>query len=469
MKRHSIRLLAALFLLSWTSAAMAAPRFRALVLAEKVPPHAPFVEAAMRWLGDLSRREGFDVDAVESTDTIDAALLARYQVVVQLNYPPYGWKPAAADAFKAYIEEGRGGWVGFHHATLLGEFDGYPMWPWFSEFMGKVRWKDYIPTFVAGTVRVEDKAHPVMAGVPETFVVDKEEWYTYDRSPRPEVHVLASVDESSYKPDSALKMGDHPVIWTNEHVPARNVYVFMGHGPGLLENAAFTTIARNAILWAADGTLQARFQSTEQALMDSIAAGDKGPWERVMDPSCVVTSEEGEVVTRKQFLDELRPLPPGLSGNIAVKELTVQEFPHFAVVRYLADESETVFGQELATRYRMTNTYRRVEADWKMVASHTSVVTRDPPAQPVSSAGWPGLAGEYRLLPDGWTFTVEWRDGKLYGGRDPKNLRELIPLTPDTFVVSGRLGEWLFVREKGRGVRIVDFRKFEPLVWTRVD
>jgi len=36
-------------------------------------------------------------------------------------------------------------------------------------------------------------------------------------------------------------------------------------------------------------------------------------------------------------------------------------------------------------------------------------------------------------------------------------------------VVSGSLGEWLFVTENGKAVRILDFRKFEPLVWTRVD
>lgn len=211
------------------------------------------------------------------------------------------------------------------------------------------------------------------------------------------------------------------------------------------------------------------FQSTEQALMDSIASGDKSLWERIMDPACAVTSEEGDVVPRQQFLEDLRALPPGLTGGIAVKDLTVDQFPGFAVVRYLADEWEIVFGQRLATRYRVTDTYRRSAGSWKMVASHTSVVTQDPPAQEVSRAGWPGFVGRYRLLPDGWTFTVELRDGALYGGRDPKKLKPLIPLTPDAFVVSGSLGEWLFVTENGKAVRILDFRKFEPLVWTRVD
>ena len=90
-----------------------------------------------------------------------------------MDFVPYGWKPEAKAAFKAYIEEGQGGWVGLHHATLLGNFDGQPMWPWFSEFMGKIKYQNYIPTFVSGTVRVEDKAHPCMKGLPETFAIAK--------------------------------------------------------------------------------------------------------------------------------------------------------------------------------------------------------------------------------------------------------------------------------------------------------
>jgi type 1 glutamine amidotransferase len=124
------------------------------------------------------------------------------------------------------------------------------MWPWFSEFMGKIKYQNYLPAFASGTVRVEDKAHPCMKGLPETFTILKEEWYTYDRSPRANVRVLASVDESTYSPASAIRMGDHPVIWTNEHMAARNLYIFMGHGPWLLENQAYTTLLRNAILWA---------------------------------------------------------------------------------------------------------------------------------------------------------------------------------------------------------------------------
>ncbi|HTL59321.1 MAG TPA: ThuA domain-containing protein [Candidatus Limnocylindrales bacterium] len=226
-------------------------KFKVLALAETSGHHVAFTAAAKPWLTKCGEEEGFDVDYFSDTTTLTEASLARYQLVLQLDFVPYGWKPEAMAAFKTYIQQGRGGWVGLHHATLLGNFDGYAIWPWFSEFMGQVKFKNYIPDFTSGTVHVEDASHPCMKGLPESFLISKEEWYTYDQSPRAYVHVLATVDESSYSPDSNIKMGDHPVIWTNPHVPARNIYIFMGHGPWLFENQAFTTLFRNAILWAA--------------------------------------------------------------------------------------------------------------------------------------------------------------------------------------------------------------------------
>jgi hypothetical protein len=211
------------------------------------------------------------------------------------------------------------------------------------------------------------------------------------------------------------------------------------------------------------------FRSTEQKLLDAITKGDRKPWEEATDPSWVLTDEEGRVWGRDRFLDELRPMPAGLTGDLSVQDLTVQPLENVAVVRFLANEWQTVFGQRLSTRYRVTDTFRREGPGWKMVASHVSVIADDPPAQEVSKDEWPRYVGTYRLLPDGWTFTVELRDGLLWGGRDPKKLRQFIPLAPNAFVLTGSLGEWIFVTDKGAVAHVLNFRKFEPLVWTRVD
>lgn len=244
-------LVSVLFLSTVCLGQSASPKFRVLAIAEAGGIHKPFVDAAKTWLAQEAAADGFTIDYIENTDPIDDAFLARYQLFIQLNYPPYAWKPAAVEAFQRCIEQGRGGWIGFHHATLLGEFDGYSMWPWFSSFMGGIRFTNYIPGFASATVKVEAPTHPVMKGVPSQFLVNDEEWYTWDKSPRPNVHVLASVDERTYSPDSSRKMGDHPVIWSNEHMKARNVYIFVGHHPELFQNRSFTAIFHNAILWAA--------------------------------------------------------------------------------------------------------------------------------------------------------------------------------------------------------------------------
>jgi uncharacterized protein len=253
------RSLLILFLLALVAVARAsdAPgpqvKFRIVAIAEPGQgQHQQFVEAAKIVLQQMAAENNFAVDYISNTEPINDAFLAKYRLFIQLNYPPYRWTPVAKQSFIRYIMHGTGGWIGFHHAGLLGDFDGYEMWPWYSKFMGDIRFTSYIPQFATATVKVEDSSHPAMKGLPSSFTIENEEWYTWSKSPRPNVHVLASVDESTYDPKSMIIMGgDHPVIWTNQHVKARNIYIFMGHRPELFQNKDFTQLFKNAVLWGA--------------------------------------------------------------------------------------------------------------------------------------------------------------------------------------------------------------------------
>jgi YVTN family beta-propeller protein len=230
------------------------PKFRVVALAERGGgDHQKFVDAARIYLNKLAAQNGFAVDYITGTERINEESLAQYKLFIQLNYPPYRWAPTAQKAFENYITQGKGGWIGFHHAALLGDFDGYPMDPWFSQFLGGIRFTHYLPDFAKATVKIEDQSSPLAKGLPPSFVIDKEEWYAWNVSPRPNVHVLATVDESSYVPNTMIKMGgDHPVVWSNPHYKARNVYIFMGHHDGLLEDPNFVQLFRNAIFWGAN-------------------------------------------------------------------------------------------------------------------------------------------------------------------------------------------------------------------------
>jgi uncharacterized protein len=247
--RIAIMLMVAVLMIPGSFINAQKPAYKILVLTERGGQHESFAAAALAWLDKYAADNKLEITVINKANVIDEEYLKNYRVFIQLDYPPYTWPEKAMSAFVKYIEEGKGGWVGFHHATLLGEFDGYPMWNWFSDFMGGIRFDNYIAGKASGTINVEDNKHPVMKGVSKSFVLDNDEWYTYNKSPRPNVHVLATVDESSYNPPSDIKMGDHPVVWVNPKMKARNVYFLMGHDGSLLKSKDFTTMFSNAIKW----------------------------------------------------------------------------------------------------------------------------------------------------------------------------------------------------------------------------
>ena len=226
-----------------------APR-KILVLAERGGDHEAFTQAALNWLE--TKQSGFraEITVLESVKELSAGELEKYHLILQLNYPPFAWSDAARKDMETYIERGIGSYIGLHHASLLGDFEGYPLWKWFSNFLGGIRYKNYVAATTDGVVQTEDAQHPVMKGLPGTFVIPSDEWYIYDANPRQQVHVLAHVDECSYQVETDIKMGDHPVIWTIPNKPGRNLYLQFGHSEKLLSDANFVRLMENAIRWA---------------------------------------------------------------------------------------------------------------------------------------------------------------------------------------------------------------------------
>ena len=244
-----------------------APRFKVLVIAELRDPnnpngdeiHRPYVEAATIWLDRLAADSNFTVSYLESPNTMTDSMLATVDVIWQMNYTPFRWNLAAKAALERYMDSGKGAWLGDHHASLYGSAVTNETWPWYADnLLGGINYRNYVSKFASGVVRVEDPAHRVFRGVPKSFPISTEEWYVWDRSPRAKVHVLASVDESTYQfvdpSQSGIRMGDHPVVWTNDKLRARNLYIFMGHHPNLFANAAYTTLLTNSIMWLANKT-----------------------------------------------------------------------------------------------------------------------------------------------------------------------------------------------------------------------
>ena len=144
-----------------------------LIITEGTGQHKPFSDKALQWLKEEGKAQKFDIRIVHNTQVLDnyETTLAHTDLIIQLDFPPYTWSEAAQQNFIRYMNEGRGAWIGFHHATLLGDFDGYPMWQWFSHFMGDIRFQNYIAPLADGMVVVEDTQNILLCKVyrPRSF------------------------------------------------------------------------------------------------------------------------------------------------------------------------------------------------------------------------------------------------------------------------------------------------------------
>jgi uncharacterized protein len=86
----------------------------------------------------------------------------------------------------------------------------------------------------------------------------KDEFYSFDRNPRNEVHVLISIDESSYDLTNNpwfegmdLEMGDHPLVWCREYEGGRVIQTSLGHDVEKYDDPSFRQHLVGAVKWAA--------------------------------------------------------------------------------------------------------------------------------------------------------------------------------------------------------------------------
>ena len=230
--------------------------------------------AAIRKLGD---ENGFAVDHTEDAAAFTADNLAQYRAVVFLSTT--GNPLDGADqrtTFEEYIRAG-GGFVGIHAASDQND-TSQAEWPWFGRLVGA--YFGGHPLFTArptgdescefatitschdGVAIIEDERHPATMHLARASDASPPRWDVYDEfygfatNPRGTVHVLASLDESTYlglprQLSAAGTMGeDHPIAWCHPFDGGRAFYTALGHDDMLYANDAYLEHVLGGILWA---------------------------------------------------------------------------------------------------------------------------------------------------------------------------------------------------------------------------
>jgi type 1 glutamine amidotransferase len=218
--------------------------FKVFMIASKASDHIVMSTEAKIQVEKLGLANGFTVDYTTDPSLITEANLAKYQVFLQMHFAPFEMNVAQRAVFQKFIDEGKG-WVGVHAAGLTGDQFGNGTWPWYTAFFGGVTYVTH-PALQTGTILFEDRAHPITKNLPASFQL-KDEWYEWNKNPRPNVHVLGKADETTY--NQVKSQGDHPIVWTNQTYP-KMVYVGIGHDVSDWTNANYILLIREALLWA---------------------------------------------------------------------------------------------------------------------------------------------------------------------------------------------------------------------------
>ena len=214
-------------------------------------------------------------------------------------------------------------------------------------------------------------------------------------------------------------------------------------------------------------TTSATLERATQALVDALAPGERAVWERYADPSLTYVTEDNEVKSRAQLLDEMKPLPVGSSGWIVVQEFRCTDFGSFAVTTYLMDEHETIEGHELHARYRGSDPWRATAQGWRLVAAQVYAIPQDPPRGAATSA-LADYAGTYTLSAS-TRQTIRQDGDHLLAQRSGRAAQQLLPESGDVFFTPGHpRTRRIFLRAPdGRVVGFADRREGTDLVWTR--
>lgn len=210
------------------------------------------VRAANAALATIAKNRGWSAFFTENGAVFNAADLSRFDATVWNNTSGDVLTTEQKQAFRSYIENG-GGFAGIHGAGGDPRYE----WRWYVETLIGAQFKGHPlnPQFQKAVIHIENPNDVVVKGLPHKWTrVD--EWYSFEKSPRGEgVKVLATLDESTYRPRMFWKdisMGaDHPIIWKHCVGKGRVFYSALGHSISTYSEPLHLKELENGIAWSA--------------------------------------------------------------------------------------------------------------------------------------------------------------------------------------------------------------------------
>jgi len=204
-----------------------------------------------------------------------------------------------------------------------------------------------------------------------------------------------------------------------------------------------------------------------QELYDAVVPGDQAPWKKYFADDSIFSDEKGRTMDKSKLIADITPMPAGYSGAIKLEHVQSRIYSNVAILSYDANETETIFGQNLSARYHDTDTWLRRDGNWQIVASQAHRYYEDPAVGKADPTKFPDFVGRYELA-SGQTRTVFADHDSLFIERNGKK-DQLFPETPELFFRKGIEGRILFRYDKsGKVDALIDRRNNEDVVWRKI-
>jgi type 1 glutamine amidotransferase len=213
-------LIIAFALVCCTGALPVPPKNKVLVFTKTGGFHHSSIPTGIKAVMQLGKANSFAVDTTTDSTKFTLANLKQYGAVIFLNTTGNVLNDEEQAAFQQYIKSG-GGFVGVHAATDT-EYD----WPWYGNLVGAY-FKSH-PEQQEALIRVTDSTTIATKHLPHEWK-RKDEWYNFKWMTAEPIHVLLTIDETSYKPGDGGMGANHPMSWYHEYDGGRAFYTELGH------------------------------------------------------------------------------------------------------------------------------------------------------------------------------------------------------------------------------------------------
>lgn len=217
MKR-TILFLLIIFIASFFAEVKAVPSPRRILLFYKTAAFKHLsIPSGIAAITKLGMEHKFQVDTSSNSAVFNKESLKKYNAVVFLSTSGDMLDSIQQFNFENYIRSG-GGFMGIHGASA-GEYG----WPWYGKLVGAVF--NGHPVQQQATFMVSDRRHSSTRHLPLLWNI-KEELYNF-KNINPDIKVLLTVDESSYK--GGTNGNYHPMAWHHKFEGGRSFYTALGH------------------------------------------------------------------------------------------------------------------------------------------------------------------------------------------------------------------------------------------------